>query len=67
VSLRCSRRNARFEPVTDQNTYIVPASYGDCGVFVKGTSGATFDFYEHPDQVAQAVAPPTSIPSSPSP
>jgi TonB family protein len=50
VELRCSRRNARYDSVTGEHTWTVPASWGDCGAYIKGTPGTTFAFYEHPKQ-----------------
>jgi hypothetical protein len=58
VSIRCSRRNVIFTPVTDEHTWTVPASYGDCSVYLKGMPGATFDFYEYPATAAAAAPTP---------
>jgi TonB family protein len=50
LEVRCKRQQTRYQPVTDQHTWTVPASWEKCGVYVHGAPGATFKFYEYPDR-----------------
>jgi TonB family protein len=50
VEVRCSKRNARYDSVAGEHTWTIPASWGNCGAYIKGTPGTTFAFYEHPNQ-----------------
>jgi hypothetical protein len=38
----------------------VPASWGDCRVYIKGDVGATFAFEEYPEGYANAATSPQS-------
>jgi TonB family protein len=55
LSIRCSRRNVTFAPVTGENTWTIPESYGACSVYVHGVPGTTFEFYELPAEPGAAA------------
>jgi TonB family protein len=59
LSVRCPHRRVTFTPPRDEHTWTVPASFGDCRVFLKGTPGATFEFYELPASADEPAAAPT--------
>jgi TonB family protein len=60
LSVRCPHRRVTFTPLTGEQTWTVPASYGTCRVFVKGGQGTTFELYEFPDASAE---PATALPA----
>lgn len=46
VDIRCERATSRYPFLSEDNTWTVPDSWGDCGVYIKGEQGATFTFFE---------------------
>lgn len=48
VDLHCERGTTRYASISEGNTWTVPDSWGDCGVYIKGTEGTTFKFHEYP-------------------
>ena len=50
LEVRCKHHNVSYAPVTVQHTWTVPSSWEKCGVYVHGTPGASFKFYEYPDR-----------------
>jgi len=67
LDIRCERGTRRYSSVPADTVWTVPASWGDCGIYLKGERGATFAFHEYPlrynplDGVnieAQPTAPP---------
>jgi TonB family protein len=48
VDIRCDRGTRRYYEVGSGVTWSIPESWGDCGVYIKGTEGTTFALYEHP-------------------
>jgi TonB family protein len=50
VDIRCDRGTSRHTSISDENTWNIPASWGDCVVYIKGAEGATFNFYELPKE-----------------
>lgn len=62
LSVRCRYRRMTFTPLTGEQTWTVPASFGTCRIFLKGDPGTTFDLYEFPDGTAEgAAAPPPAL------
>lgn len=57
--MRCPHRRVTFTRLTGEHTWTVPASYGKCRVFVKGTPGTMFELYAFPDAAAE---PATALP-----
>lgn len=48
IDIRCSRRYRKYS-ISESTRWTIPASWGSCGVYVKGEEGSTFRFYEHPN------------------
>lgn len=57
VDVRCKRANRRFVSLPADAVLTIPASWGDCGVYIKGDVGTTFTFEEYPAAAANAAAP----------
>jgi TonB family protein len=57
VDLRCTRANRRLVSVPEDAVLKLPASWGDCRVYIKGEPGTTFSYEEYPDDVANTVDP----------
>lgn len=58
LSIRCPHRRVAFTPLTGEQTWTVPASYGTCRIFLKGRQGTTFELYEFPDAPPEPAAAP---------
>lgn len=50
IDIRCDRGTSRQTSVSDASTWSIPQSWGDCAVYIKGAEGATFNFYELPQE-----------------
>jgi len=48
LDIRCERGTRRFASVPADTVWTIPASWGECGVYVKGEPGASFAFHEYP-------------------
>ncbi len=48
VDVRCKRGTKRYDSFPQDGVWTIPASWGDCGVYIKGEPGTTFVFQEHP-------------------
>src|SRR5262249_22978019 len=48
VDVRCEHHYVRYDSVTGEHTWNVPASWGTCGAYIKGEPGTTFVLYEFP-------------------
>jgi TonB family protein len=57
VDLRCTRANRRLVSVPEDAVLKLPASWGDCRVYIKGDPGTTFSYEEYPDDVANTIDP----------
>jgi hypothetical protein len=53
LQVRCKQANSRFDTIPEENTFTVPASWDECGVYVKGAEATTFDFLEAPVEGAE--------------
>lgn len=54
VDIRCTRGNKRYPFTTEDLTWTVPASWGDCGLYLHGERDTTFTFLEYPPDIAAA-------------
>jgi TonB family protein len=54
VDIRCSRGTKRYESFAKDAVWNIPASWGDCGVYIKGGHGANFVFEERPTSAGDA-------------
>jgi TonB family protein len=50
IDIRCARGTRRYPWVSEDSTWNIPESWGDCGVYVKGAEGSTFGFYVYPPE-----------------
>lgn len=64
LSLRCARRNARYDTVSAGVTFEVPMSWGECRAYVEGAEGTTFKFYEFPGEGQPAGEAPPPAPAT---
>ncbi len=48
VSIRCKKGTATYDSWAKGSVWNIPESWGACGVYIKGTEGTTFAFYEYP-------------------
>jgi TonB family protein len=60
VDVRCDRGTRRYDTLAEGNVWNVPASWGECGIYIGGDVGTTFTFNEHPADAASAEAAPQS-------
>jgi TonB family protein len=56
LSVRCRYRRVTFTPLTAEQTWTVPTSFGTCRIFLKGDPGTTFELYEFPEATAEPAA-----------
>jgi TonB family protein len=52
LDIRCASGTRRYNTIPVAAVWTVPASWGDCGVYVKGEPGTTFKFHEYPASYA---------------
>jgi hypothetical protein len=52
IDVRCRRGTKRYDSFPLNGVWRVPESWGDCGVYIKGEPGTTFDFLEHASPVS---------------
>jgi TonB family protein len=50
VEIRCENKYARYDSVAGEPTWTIPATWGTCGAYVRGTPGTTFVLYEFPKE-----------------
>lgn len=62
VDVRCKLATKRYSPVPVDSTWTIPESWGECGVYIKGEPGTTFQFHEHPASSAAQVSQPAPAP-----
>jgi hypothetical protein len=48
VDIRCTRGTKRYDTFAEGDVWHVPESWGECGVYIKGTPGTTLALEEHP-------------------
>jgi len=48
VDIRCERGNQIYSFTSEDDNWNIPDSWGDCGVYVKGTTGTTFGLLQYP-------------------
>jgi len=62
LDVRCRVATRRYTPVPPNSDWTIPESWGECGVYIKGEPGTTFEFLEYsasaPAQVSQPAAAP---------
>lgn len=49
VDIRCSHGTRRDAAISEGRIWKVPRDWGQCGVYIKGSEGASFNLYEHAD------------------
>jgi TonB family protein len=64
VDIRCERGTARYGFKGEDELWTVPASWGDCGIYIKGEAGTTFAFQQYPSG-SSAAAPISSVSGKP--
>ncbi|HEX5418592.1 MAG TPA: energy transducer TonB [Gammaproteobacteria bacterium] len=50
LDIRCERGYKKYIKIAAGSVWNVPTSWGDCGVYVKGSKGAAFAFYAYPSK-----------------
>lgn len=48
LDVRCERGTRRYTTYPDDDVWLVPESWGKCGLYVNGERGTTFTLVEHP-------------------
>jgi len=48
VDIRCDRGTKRYDAIPPESVWRIPASWGKCGVYIKGEPGTTFVLEEYP-------------------
>jgi TonB family protein len=57
VDIRCDRGTKRYTSFPADAVWNIPASWGACGVYIKGEPGTTFSFEEHPAGTVTTALP----------
>lgn len=63
LDIRCTRGTKRYKTIPADSVWTIPASWGECGVYIKGAPGATFAFREYPASYATGSAVDVSQPA----
>jgi TonB family protein len=57
IDVRCTLANRRFFSITENTVLKIPGTWGDCGVYIKGSEGTTFAFAEYPMDYSSTIDP----------